>query len=78
MGVDEGNSMIMSSTWLCLLMKIIRLDMKPSMISRYHPKTNGGVGNYWGISQLGDLQSYGSYVGSPRICTSFPLGIVTC
>jgi hypothetical protein len=25
MGVDEGNSMIMSSAWLCLLMKIIRL-----------------------------------------------------
>jgi hypothetical protein len=25
MGVDEGNSMTMSSTWSCLLIKIIRL-----------------------------------------------------
>jgi hypothetical protein len=78
MGVDAGNSMTKSSTWTCLLMKIIRLVMEPCLISRYHPKTNGGVGNYWGISQLGDLQSYGSYVGSPHLCTSFPLGNVTC
>jgi hypothetical protein len=29
MGVHEGNSMIMSSTWLCLLLKIVRLSMEP-------------------------------------------------
>jgi hypothetical protein len=44
MGVDEGNSMTMSSTRLCLLIKIIRLDMKPSLISRSHPKTKCGGG----------------------------------
>jgi hypothetical protein len=43
MGVDEGNSMIMSSAWFCLLIKIIRLVMKPSLISRYHPKIKCGV-----------------------------------
>jgi hypothetical protein len=43
MGVDEGNSMTMSSIWLCLLMKIVRLAIKPSLISRYHPKTKCGV-----------------------------------
>jgi hypothetical protein len=42
-GVDEGNSMIMPGIWLCLLRKINRLDMKPSMISRYHPRTKCGV-----------------------------------
>jgi hypothetical protein len=44
MGVDEGKSMIMSSTRLCLLIKIIRLDMKPSLLSRYHPKIKCGIG----------------------------------
>jgi uncharacterized protein YijF (DUF1287 family) len=39
-GVDEGNKMDL----LCLLMKLIWLDMKPSMISRYHPETKWGVG----------------------------------
>jgi hypothetical protein len=37
MGVDEGSSMIMSSIWLCLLMKIIRLAIKSCLTSRYHP-----------------------------------------
>jgi hypothetical protein len=44
MGVDEGDSMIMSNAGLGLLMKIIRLVIKPSLISRYHPKTKCGVG----------------------------------
>jgi hypothetical protein len=44
-GVVEGNRMTMSSILLCLLMKIIRLAIKPSLISRCHPKTKGGVGN---------------------------------
>jgi hypothetical protein len=37
MGVDEGINMTMTSTWSCLLMKIIRLSVKLSLISRYHP-----------------------------------------
>jgi hypothetical protein len=40
-GVDEGNKMIMPSTWLCLLVKAIRLALKPNVISRYHPQPSG-------------------------------------
>jgi hypothetical protein len=41
MGVYEGNKMIMSSTWLCLLEKVIRVALKPNVISRYHPQPSG-------------------------------------
>jgi hypothetical protein len=37
-----------------LLMKIIRFVIKPSLISRYHPKTKCGVELNLSISQLGD------------------------
>jgi hypothetical protein len=71
MGVDEGNSMIMSSTWLSLVMKIIRLVMKPSLISRYHPKTHSGEGNQLDyISTNKHPFLYGSHNGDLDICTS--------
>ena len=38
MGVDEGNRLIMSCTWLTLLIKVVRLSRKPHVINRYHPK----------------------------------------
>jgi hypothetical protein len=40
-GVFEGNKMIMPSTWLCLLEKVIRVALKSNVISRYHPQSSG-------------------------------------
>jgi hypothetical protein len=71
MGVDEGDSMIISSIWLCLLMKIIRFVIKPSLISRYHPKTKCGVELNLSISQLGDSHLIKVRRGNFDLCTSF-------
>jgi hypothetical protein len=57
------------------MMKIIRLVIKPSLISRYHPKTKCGVGVQLKHISFRRYLSYGSHMET-LICAQVPLNKV--